>query len=158
MANRIATPSLNGTSHKSPKTARRGAKLVTARSVGSARLAITVGLGCAIPLLSLYLAAQGGALLGESWTACGLGVLCLTLCCASLGLSLSHLASAISDITRCGTRAAWALAVVLDCSLVASELANAAGHGTWLVYGFMASVTAASMALNCWAFLAGKGK
>lgn len=143
-------PSFNGT----VKTAKgKGRKLITAAAVSRSRIAITVGLGCAIPLLSLYLAAQGGALLAGDWTARSLGCAALLLCCASLTLSLSHLASAIADITRCGWKSAMALAVVLDCSLVVSELANAAGHGNWLVWTFMAAVTAASMVLNCWAFL-----
>jgi len=149
----IATLSLNGAA---PKSSKRSAKLVSARTVSRSRIAITVGLGCAIPLLSLYLAAQGGSLLLGDWIAVALGIACLALCCASLGLSLSHLACAIADITRCGVKPAWALAVVLDCSLVASELANAAGHGSALVFGFMAAVTAASMVLNCWAFLRAK--
>lgn len=148
------SPSLNGRAGNPGKAKRTS--MLSARTVSRSRLAITVGLGCAIPLLSLYLAAQGGSLLSGGRVAVSLGIGCLSLCCASLGLSLSHLAAAIGEITKCGIRPAWALAVVLDCSLVVSELSNAAGHGCLLVWGFMATVTAASMVLNCWAFLRAK--
>jgi hypothetical protein len=131
------------------KGAGRGAAAPTLRH--SSRRLLCVGMGCGIPLLSLSLSSIGGRLLCEGHG--GLGAATLGLCCAVLAVSLSHLAWAIGDITRSARWQSWCLAVAVDLSLVLGELALVSGFTSWAVYAVMASVTGASAALNCWAFL-----
>jgi hypothetical protein len=117
---------------------------------------LTVGMGCGIPGLSLALSSIGGMLLrgGQVW----LGGGSLALCGAVLSVSLSHLAAAVQDITRSAVWQSWCLAVAVDVTLVLCELARVSGDEGLLVPVLMACVTAASMGLNCWAFLRhGKG-
>jgi hypothetical protein len=112
---------------------------------------LTVGMGCGIPGLSLALSSLGGLLVrgGQIWMGGG----SLALCGAVLSVSLSHLASAVQDITKSAVWQAWCLAVAIDVSLVLCELAHVAGYEGLLVPCLMAAVTVASMGLNCWAFL-----
>jgi hypothetical protein len=122
------------------------------------RIAVTIVAGCAIPIFSLYFAAQSGYLLksgsaGREPVAILLGVVFFVLCFTVLAVSLSHLARAFRDITGLASKSAWALAMSLDCALAASELTDVAGYGWALVYVFMVAVTAFSMALNCWTML-----
>jgi hypothetical protein len=131
------------------KAAARGAAVPTLRA--GLRRWLCVGMGCGIPLLSLSLSSIGGRLLVEGHR--GLGAAMLGLCCAVLAVSLSHLAWAIGDITRSARWQSWCLAVAVDLSLVLGELALVSGFTSWAVYAVMASVTGASAALNCWAFL-----
>jgi hypothetical protein len=117
------------------------------------RRILTVGLGCAIPGLSLSLSSIGGRLLEQGYTALGCGA--LALCCSVLAVSLSHLAWAVEDITRSARWQAWAMAIAIDSSLVLGELSRVAGYESSVVPCLMGSVTVASMLLNCWAFLKG---
>jgi hypothetical protein len=112
---------------------------------------LTVGMGCGIPGLSLALSSLGGQLLraGQVW----LGGGSLALCATVLAVSLSHLASAVRDITRSEVWQSWCLAVAVDVTLVLCELARVSGYDSWLVPVLMCAVTVASMGLNCWAFL-----
>lgn len=148
---------------KPPST---GAKKRTATSVATTnrkalvarapRLALwlTVTMGVAIPLLSLALTTVAGTLARKDhpWLALG----GLTLCATVLGVSLSHLSWSVSDITKSGKAASWALAVATDLTIVLCEsvhvFASDAGIDC-LVTAMMVSVTLASMALNVWAFL-----
>jgi hypothetical protein len=70
-----------------------------------------------------------------------------------LAVSLSHLASAIQDITRSEPWQAWCLAVAVDLAVVLCELSRVAGFESWVVPVLMGCVTVASAGLNCWAFL-----
>jgi hypothetical protein len=118
------------------------------------RAGMTVSLGVGIPLLSLAMSRLSGTLAAHGHLA--LAAFALGLMAAVLGVSLSHLAWAIGDITRSGPRASWSLAVALDLSLVLSELVHVYAPGlglAWVTCGVMVSVAAASMALNCYAFL-----
>ena len=140
------------------KASRRKASVVSVgrvnRRVTLLGRAITVGMGCGIPCLSLALSSIGGRLLvaGNSW----LGGSMLCLCCTVLAVSLSHLAWAVRDITRSAWWQSWCLAVAIDVSLVLGELAGVAGFSFWVVQAVMGSVTLVSAVLNCWAFLRGK--
>jgi hypothetical protein len=116
-----------------------------------ARRAITVGMGCGVPGLSLALSSIGGRLCAAGHY--GLGVASLALCCSVLAVSLSHLAWAVRDITRSAHWQAWCLAGAIDLSLVLGELAGVAGFDLWVVPLVMAAVTVTSAVLNCWAFL-----
>ena len=127
---------------------------VSASQVNSARRYITISLGCGIPLLSLSLSNLGGNWLqADSLGLNIVGGATLALCCAVLGVSLSHLAWAIEDITRSARWQSWALAVTLDMSIVVLELSGVCGYSGFLCNMVMVAVTVASMALNCWAFL-----
>lgn len=112
---------------------------------------VTVAMGCGIPTLSLSLSSIGGALIENRLPYLGAGALALT--CGVLAVSLSHLAAAIRDITKSAVWQAWALAVVIDCSLVVCELTRVAGFASWVVPAVMIGVTAFSMLLSCHAFL-----
>jgi hypothetical protein len=94
---------------------RRSSPRVKAAAVGTARKFMTVGMGCGIPLLSLALSSIGGRLLSEGHKALGAGS--LSLCCAVLAVSLSHLAWAVKDITASARWQAWCLAGAIDVSL-----------------------------------------
>lgn len=141
---------LNGTKVKASKAAR---KAMVARQPRLA-LILTITMGIAIPLLSLSLSTVAGTLArtGHAALACG----GLALCATVLAVSLSHLAWSVSDITKSGTAASWALAIATDLTIVLCEsvhvFADDAGIGT-LVTTMMVAVTLASMALNVWAFL-----
>jgi hypothetical protein len=143
-----------------PRSARprcvRQPKRLSAVRLSVMRRWLTVGMGCGIPGLSLALSSLGGQLLRASQIWLGGGS--LALCASVLAVSLSHLAAAVQDITRSARWQGWCLAVAIDVSLVLCELARVAGEDCWLVLGLMSAVTAASMGLNCWAFLRhGKG-
>jgi hypothetical protein len=125
--------------------------VVTSARVSRMRQAITVGMGCGIPCLSLALSSIGGRLIEEGHRY--LGGAALVLCCGVLAVSLSHLAWALRDITRSAWWQAWALAVAIDVSLVLGELASVAGFRLWLVPVVMVAVCVVSAVLNCWAFL-----
>src|SRR5262249_17765970 len=116
-----------------------------------ARRAITVGMGCGVPGLSLALSRIGGRLCAAGRYA--LGVASLALCCTVLTVSLSHLALAVRDITRSAGWQAWCLAAAGDVALGLGELAQVAGFELWVVPVVMAAVTLTSAVLNCWAFL-----
>lgn len=149
-------PHVNGEAPRRPAKPRkrqpapRAAKEPQKPATGRLRTALTVGMGCGIPALSLSLSSTGGDLLAQGHY--GLGVAGLGLCCAVLAVSLSHLASAIRSITHSLPWQAWALALAIDVSLVTCELTRVAGFESWLVPVIMAGVTVASMILNCWAF------
>jgi hypothetical protein len=130
------------------------------------RVAVTVAVGCAIPLACLFFAAAGGCLLSIGLSGGGLfpgllGVAFFALFFTVLAVSLPHLARAVREIAGLGPRPAWRLAVALDCALAACELTFVAGRGTpwfgdimaWSFGGFMALATLLSMALNCWTML-----
>ncbi len=152
-----ARPHVNGKAPKRPARARKiaGEPKAPRKAPGvlAARLrtALTVGMGCGIPALSLSLSSTGGALLASGHTT--LGVTCLGLCATVLAVSLSHLASAIRSITHSLPWQAWALAVAVDVTLVTCELTRVNGFEAWLVPVIMLGVTLASMILNVYAFL-----
>lgn len=144
----------NNGSARRPKKSSRPRKVITARRISVLGTAITVAMGCGIPLLSLVLSHLGGSLLADGSEL--LGLLALVLCVSVLIVSLSHLAWAIGDITKSRTSANWCLAITVDMSLVLAELVGVFGtpEGVELLrVGLMVSVTIASMVLNCWAFL-----
>ncbi len=118
------------------------------------KLGMTVALGVGIPLLSLAMSRLGGSLaIGEVYL---LSLLAFGLMLAVLGVSLSHLAWAIGNITRSAARPSWALAIALDLSLVLCELVHvyAASLGlAWVCFAVMAAVALTSMLLNVYAFL-----
>lgn len=116
-----------------------------------ARWWTTVALGCGVPALSLSLSSIGGRLLAEGHGL--LGSCGMVLCCTVLGVSLSHLAWAIGDITKAKGWQPWALAMAIDASLVLGELSQVYGFESVLVPVVMASVAVMSAWLNCWAFL-----
>jgi len=117
---------------------------------------ITVAMGCGIPLLSLSLSHLGGSLLAcGTWATTFLGVFAFGLCVAVLGVSLSHLAWAIGDITKSPRWASVALAISVDCSLLVGELIGVFGADAGverLRIGLMIAVTVSSAVLNTWAF------
>jgi hypothetical protein len=117
------------------------------------RAAMTGALGVGIPLLSLAMSKLAGTLASHSvWD---LAALAFALMVAVLGVSLGHLSAAIADVTHSGPWTSWALAVVLDLSLVLCELCHVyADHLglAWVCYAVMGCVASASMALNVWGF------
>lgn len=118
------------------------------------KLGMTVVLGVGIPLLSLAMSKLAGTLAAGGMFA--LAVFALGLMVAVLGVSLSHLAWAVGDITRSKRAPSWALAIALDLSLVLCELVHvyAAKMGlTWLCFLMVVFVASCSMALNVYAFL-----
>lgn len=114
---------------------------------------LTVGTGCGVPVFSLAMSSIGGRLITSGYMVLGAGA--MGLCCTVLAVSLSHLAWALKDVTRCARWQSWCLAVAIDLSLVLCELAGVAGFSLWVVPCVMAAVTVTSAALNCWAFLRG---
>jgi hypothetical protein len=136
------------------KRPRKATPQENVRGVDRCRLWMTVVLGVGIPCLSLAMSKLAGTLAANAHYA--LAVFALALMAAVLGVSLSHLAWAIGDITRSGRRSSWSLAVALDLSLVLCELCHVytADLGlAWVCYAVMTAVALASMALNVWGFL-----
>lgn len=124
------------------------------KPVSNLMVAMTVGLGIGIPLLSLALSKLSGTLAAHGHYA--LALFAFGLMVTVLGVSLSHLAAAISHVTRSAWQASWAMAVSLDLSLVLCELvhvyATDLGLGT-VCNAVMLCVALGSVALNIWAFL-----
>lgn len=140
------------TTNATVRTNARNRRTVKAATVSRARKAITIVMGCGIPAVSLYTSHRAGELLTVGAYVGGL--MFLSVCLTVLALSLSHLATAIGDITRSNVRDSWLLAVALDAGIVVCELTKAMGHdGGWLAMLFLVGITGASMLLNCWAFL-----
>jgi hypothetical protein len=133
---------------------RSRAKPAAVKPVSMPRKVITCAMGAGIPLLSLGLSTVGGTLAQHGHVI--LATASIALMCSVLVVSLSHLAWAISDVTRSARWASWALAAAFDLALVLGEMvhvhASAAGLGQ-LVTVIMAAVCCTSMVLNCWAFL-----
>src|SRR5262245_1343007 len=96
MTGRVVGLERNGGAGVGAAKRRRVAAHAATRHWG--RRAITVGLGCGVPGLSLALSSIGGRLCAAGQY--GLGVASLGLCCTVLAVSLSHLAWAVRDITR----------------------------------------------------------
>lgn len=139
----------------STRTIARKSSRPSAHTMGLARRAVTIGLGCGIPAFCLYTSHRGGQLLSNGAWACG-GML-LAICITMLALSLSHLAEAVRDVAKLSPRNSWLMAAALDCGIVACELTQAAGHdGGWLATAFLIGITGASMLLNSWAMLGHK--
>jgi len=70
-------------------------------SLAKLRHALTIGMGCMIPLWCSLLSHVSGTMLTEESTAAVcLGIGIMVICCTLLALSLSHLASAVADITK----------------------------------------------------------
>jgi hypothetical protein len=155
MAQRISVAELNGVAK--PKRQRKPAADPAAEapvqqpSSGMGRRAITLGMGCGIPCLSLALSSIGGRLLVQGHTE--LGASALVLCCSVLAVSLLHLAWAVGAITRSAWWQSWCLAVAIDPSLVLGELAGVAGFDSVLVPVVMGRVCVVSAVLNGQAFL-----
>lgn len=146
--NRIPSPSLNGHSPKK-RVAKQPSSSLRETHL---RTIITISMGVGIPLLSLSLSHLGGALLLTSDYTLAVALFLITA--AVLGVSLSHLAWSIRDITKSGRAASWALAISIDVSLIVCELtAVNTSANIIIIRAVMVSVTAFSMALNCWAFL-----
>jgi hypothetical protein len=152
---RLVNPGANGTGSRQPKAERRPRPSRSPRLTAQrCKVALTAAMGCGIPLLSVALSTVSGTL-----ARCGHGALALAalgLTCCVLGVSLSHLAWAVRDITGSPLWASWALAIAFDVTLVLSEsvhvYAEDAGLGL-LVSAVMVAVCGASMLLNVWAFL-----
>jgi len=141
---------------RSQKKTNKKALVMTKVQASNLGRYITVAMGCSIPLLSLSLSHLGGSLLAcGTWGTCTLGVFALLLCIAVLGVSLSHLAWAIEDITKSPAWASIALAISVDCSLLVGELVGVFGaeaNVETLRIGLMIAVTVSSAVLNTWAF------
>ena len=152
----VVAPPASGKRQRVPVGAPRKRRGKVARTVSRGRRAITVGMGCGIPCLSLALSSIGGRLWVEGHQE--LGGAALVLCSAVLAVSLSHLAWAVRDITGSARWQAWCLAGAIDLSLVLGELAGIGGFRLWVVPVVMGSVTVVSAVLNCWAFLRHAGK
>lgn len=154
---RLATLSLNDEVSKAKKSSKAKAKsykVIGGNLLSNGRIALTVLLGIGIPCLSLALSHLGGSMLSApTWTTKALGGAALGLCCTVLAVSLRHLRDAIGDITHSGPELSWLLAVAIDLSLVTCELIETATDGSGVAVAVMFAVTAASMALNVWAFL-----
>lgn len=134
---------------KKPATPRRSSVTLTRFKLG-----MTVALGVGTPLLSLAMSKLAGTLAAAEQYA--LAVFALVLMFAVLGVSLSHLAWAIENITSSTTYPSWALAIALDLSLVLCELCHvyASELGLeWVAFTVMGCVAVTSMALNVYAFL-----
>lgn len=116
-------------------------------------LAITVGMGIAIPALTLGLSTVAGRL--AILSSFPLAAASFAIGATVLAVSLSHLAWAIADITRSPRWASWALAVAVDLSVVLAESVHVFAPGVVDALGtaVLAGVTLASMVLNVWAFL-----
>jgi cytosine/uracil/thiamine/allantoin permease len=122
-------------------------------------MALTIGMGTGIPLLSVGLSSIAGTLASQGRY--GLATFAGGLCVSALTISLPHLAWAIRDITKTERRAAWALAIAVDLALVLCELVRVSGAQgmEWVTMGIMGAVCIASMLLNCWTFVQSpKGK
>jgi hypothetical protein len=123
---------------------------------GRFRFYMTIALGVGIPLLSLTMSFLAGKMAGG-------GLYKLAAFASVIGgvvlvVSLTHLATAIAEITGSTLWASWFLAIAVDLSLVLAELVQVyapsdleLGRVSWTV---MVSVCAFSMALNVYAFLA----
>lgn len=121
------------------------------------KLGMTIALGVGIPLLSLAMSKLAGTLaVAEKYA---LAVFALYLMLAVLGVSLSHLAGSIENITRSHWLASWSLAVALDLSLVMCEMCHVYANNLgleWVTIAVMVCVAVVSMALNVYAFLLNK--
>jgi hypothetical protein len=158
MTNRIeAVPGVNGAAPLAPRVrAKRPAARPVASALTAARIKFyaTILMGVLLPLLSLGLSSVGGNLARHGCYALS-GFALLLMTCV-LVVSLSHLAWAVSDITRSPWWACWLLAVAFDLCLVLGELCHVAAEaaGVGLVTSvMMGAVCLLSMFLNVWAFL-----
>lgn len=146
----IADFSRNGSPKKKTKAPK---KKVAASTMATWRQGATIGLGVAIPGLTFYLSWLGATYLPRGGAETALGVGAFGTCILALCLSLSHLAWAVGDITGSGKWSSLAMGGAIDLALIWSDIAIALGNGSVGVYAAMAAITAASMFLNCWAFL-----
>jgi hypothetical protein len=136
---------------RKPRKASKGKAMVP--KAPRLALGITVGAGIGIPALTLGLSTMAGHLASAGHYLPAAAALAIG--CTVLTVSLAHLAWAIGDITRSPCWASWLLAVAVDCSIVLSETVAVAAPGVCdgLSAAILITVTAASMALNVWAFL-----
>lgn len=80
------------------------------------------------------------------------------LAVCGLAVSLPHLASEIDQLTGASALAAWFLAVVIDCGMIATKAhLSANGHNKRVAWSVVASCTGLSIVLNSHAFLAHAG-
>lgn len=133
---------------------------LSTEQTGRARKAITIGMGVGIPALSVSFSSMGGTLLAQGGTTMIFGVILIALCCVILAVSLPHLVSAISDITKSKYSHCVCMAIAIDMGIVILELTLALGMNSiyWSRIFVMLSLTLASMILNCWAFFNHNGK
>lgn len=119
---------------------------------------LTVAIGIAIPVLSLCMSSITGELVSHEHYELGAFTGGVVLCI--LGVSLTHLAHALEDLTRSPWWLAWPMAIVLDCALVGCELVNTLypelglSFACWFVMGIVGIFSAL---LNCHAFLNPRG-
>lgn len=142
-------------SAKTPKKAKPKKTLtLTGEQTSNARRAITIGMGIGIPALSVSFSSMGGTLLAQGGTTMIFGIVLIALCCVILAVSLPHLVSAISDITKSKYSHCVCMAIAIDLGIVILELTLALGMDSiyWSRLFVMLSLTVASMILNCWAF------
>src|SRR5690349_21317202 len=117
------TLSRNGTPHLARRKPRRSKAPPAGRTTADrVKLAATLVMGIAIPVLSLVLSHTGGTLARSGHAA--LAGFALALMACVLTVSLNHLAWAVRDITRSPGWAAWLLAVSFDLMLVLGELTH----------------------------------
>lgn len=150
--NRIA--GAKGKGKAKARGGRRAAPPALASGLKKLRSSITIGMGCAIPLLSLSLSHCAGNLARAGHST--LAAFAAFIMTAVLAVSLSHLAWAVGDITKSGPRSSWLLAIAFDLSLVAGELIHvyAPDCGVWgVATAIMVVVCLFSMLLNVYAFL-----
>ncbi len=135
------------------KTNKRVTKNERVADLAGIRKVISVGLGIAIPALSLTLAHVAGTLVNE----CPGLALFIGICGVSiLVVSLSHLAEAIHDATGAAKWQGWAIAITLDLSIIGCELSHVFSKNEALWYwttALMVVVMLFSMILNVYAFL-----
>lgn len=149
MSNASVTPIT--TTSKPKRRAPQGGKRKRAKQLGRMESALTLVLGCGIPLLSLALSRIAGALYAQHHLVLAYTLAVLVLCV--LAVSLSHVAEAIREITGSERWLSWSLAIAIDASLVTCEVVNVTAAieqiTCWLVIG---AVVAVSAALNVYAF------
>lgn len=116
---------------------------------------ITYTMSGVIPLFTMVCARQAGAMFAEGNLI--LAIVASVLALTSLAVSLSHLARAISLITKTHIVASFALAVAFDGGIVLSELLHAFGdprnvimHA--LAWAMLGCLTGLSGVLNWYAF------
>jgi hypothetical protein len=141
------------TAAKTSTRMKRKTKAEVAAELYSFKVRLAVSLGIAIPAFSIGLSHVAGTLAMSIPALAGfIGIVAV----AVLYVSLSHIKEAVQDCMKASDKQAWAMAIALDCTIVAMEMVHVYGDELgvwWWATGLMLAGGIFSATLNCYAFL-----